>query len=284
MDPETSNIESNPEQELLAALAASQKTLGSSIRLVTQKPQVAMNATKHQLTGQCLFMPPEELSDYLDVGYQMIQDLQPMGMLEAQFAQRIIDANWRLNRAGALDGVAFNARLARASREFIANNPGETERTTLVNSQAEACNKECVDLLEKIGRHSSRTQRDLLKTMSALQEMQAIRLRKRGNLYNIETCPVYAWYRKLSDLADRLVDAREEVRIKSIEQNTPVGASVEAVSDSEQTPSSGTLFCKKTLHLVTPLTPETEELIRDAARYGLLLDPELTLFTQRAAA
>ena len=275
---------STPEQDLLAALAASQKTLGPTPRLVTQKPQVAMNAIKHQMTGQYLFMPAKELAEYLDMGHQLIEELRPVGMLEAQFAQRIVDATWRLNRSGSLDCIAVNTRVAIASRRVIAANPGGSEESHLVNSQALAANKECVDLIEKLGRYSSRTQRDMEKTIAALNAMKSSRIHKRGDQYSVETCPVYAWYRKLSNLTDRLVEAREEVQKKSVEEVTPKPAPAEAASDSEQTTSPEPLIHQTTRRLVTPLTPETEEIIRQAACYGLLLEDELSLLPQKAAA
>jgi hypothetical protein len=187
-----------------------------------------MNAIKHQMTGQYLFMPAKELAEYLDLGHQLIEELRPVGMLEAQFAQRIVDATWRLNRSGSLDCIAVNTRVAIASRRVIAANPGGSEESHLVNSQALAANKECVDLIEKLGRYSSRTQRDMEKTIAALNAMKSSRIHKRGDQYSVETCPVYAWYRKLSNLTDRLVEAREEVREKSVEEVTPKPAPAEA--------------------------------------------------------
>ena len=90
--------------------------------------------------------------------------------------------------------------------------------------------------------------------------------------------------RRLSTHSDRLVEVGEEVREKSVEEVTPKPAPAEAANDSEQTTSPEPLIHKTTRRLVTPLTPETEEIIRQAARYGLLLDDELSLLPQKAAA
>ena len=90
--------------------------------------------------------------------------------------------------------------------------------------------------------------------------------------------------RRLSTHSDRLVEVGEEVREKSVEEVTPKPAPAEAASDSEQTTSPEPLIHKTTRRLVTPLTQETEEIIRQAARYGLLLEDELSLLPQKAAA
>jgi hypothetical protein len=48
--------------------------------------------------------------------------------------------------------------------------------------------------------------------------------------------------------------------------------------------STESLIHQTTRRLGTPLPPETEEIIRQAARYGLLLKDELSLLPQKAAA
>jgi hypothetical protein len=268
----------DPEQTLTDALAAAQKTLGASLpRLITRKPQVAMNAAKHQLTGQALFMPPSELADYLSIGAQMVRELEPVGIIEHQFAQRIIDATWRLNRGIALETLAFNSRVAAASSAFIETNPGESDATILANSQGQAFDKECVDIFDKLSRYGARIEKSLHFNLEQLRVRRESRIGKRGHQYDEKTCAAYAWYSELADLAFALVKAREEIQSKSVPPEvTPPEPQAVPATATEQSQLPKSLFCK--------LTPETEKTIRLAARHGLLIGSEHTLFTQPAAA
>jgi hypothetical protein len=268
----------DPEQTLTDALAAAQKTLGASLpRLITRKPQVAMNAAKHQLTGQALFMPPSELADYLSIGAQMVRELEPVGIIEHQFAQRIIDATWRLNRGIALETLAFNSRVAAASSAFIEAHPDESDATILANSQGQAFDKECVDIFDKLSRYGARIEKSLHFNLEQLRVRRESRIGKRGHQYDEKTCAAYAWYSELADLAHALVKAREEIQSKSVPPEvTPPEPQAVPATATEQSQLPKSLFCK--------LTPETEKTIRLAARHGLLIGSEHTLFTQPAAA
>ena len=281
----TNPVAPDPEQTLTDALAAAQKTLGASLpRLITRKPQVAMNAAKHQLTSQALFMPPSELADYLSIGAQMVRELAPVGFIEHQFAQRVIDATWRLNRATALENSAFNSRVVTASRAVIEANPDESDAVILANSQAQAFDKDCVDMFDKLSRYGARIEKSLNTNLAQLENRRETRIGKRGDQYDENECAAYNWYNKLADLAYALVAAREEIEAKSAPPEvTPVDPPTESVTDSEQSQLPKTLFCKMPIHLVAPLTPETEETLRLGAQHGLLIGSEHTLYTQRAA-
>ena len=274
-------VSSTPEQNLVDGLRNSQTTLGHGIpRLFTQKPQIAMNAIKNQFTGQNLFMPPTELADDLRLGMDTLALLGPMGSNEIQIAQRLIDANWQLNRAMALGPIMLNARIAEASRSFNAAHPDESEDTILVNAQALAADKAYLDLAEKHSRTVKRMDRLLRNTRKDYNAFRGNRISKRGNQYNTETCPAYAWYKKLVDLADRLIEARQELKAKI----TPVAAVAETVTHPESTTSATPLFCEKTFLLVTPLTPEAAETFDVAREIGLLSSAELELLIQPNAA
>jgi hypothetical protein len=276
---------SDPEQTLTDALAAAQKKLGASLpRLITRKPQVAMNAAKHQLTGQALFMPPSELADYLSIGAEMVKELQPVGIIEHQFAQRIIDATWRLNRAIALETIAFNSRVAAASSAFIEAHPDESDAAILANSQGQAFDKECVDIFDKLSRYGARIEKSLHFNLEQLRVRRESRIGKRGDQYDEKTCAAYAWYSELADLAFALVKAREEIETRSVPEVTPPEPQAVPATATEQSQLPKPLFCQKPIELVAPLTPETEKTIRLAARHGLLIGSEHTLFTQPAAA
>jgi hypothetical protein len=235
-----------------------------------------MNAAKHQLTGQALFMPPSELADYLSIGAEMVKELQPVGIIEHQFAQRIIDATWRLNRGIALETLAFNSRVAAASSAFIEAHPDESDATILANSQGQAFDKECVDIFDKLSRYGARIEKSLHFNLEQLRVRRESRIGKRGDQYDEKTCAAYAWYSELADLAFALVKAREEIETRSVPEVTPPEPQAVPATATEQSQLPKTLFCQ--------LTPETEKTIRLGAQHGLLIGSEHTLFTQLAAA
>jgi len=123
--------------------------------------KVTLAAVKHQLTGRNLFMAPAELATYLTVGLQMVESMRPVGVVETQLMQRIIDTNWRLNRAAA---------------------PLEGARETL-------------------DRHEAHLQRLLRRMTGEYETMKSKRVAMNGDQYNNETCPAFRWYKHVSDLA-----------------------------------------------------------------------------------
>jgi hypothetical protein len=265
-----------PEQDLLDAISGSRKILGDALpRLITRKPQVAMNACKNQLTGQSIFMPPAELAQYLSVGLEIIELLRPVGVLEIQHVQRIVDINWRLNRASALEGNLFNSYVAFESQTIKAAHPSINDETLLVSSQTAAYDHDRSNLIDRIGRHAMRLERSLRLVRADHEAMRKERIRQRGDKYDVTTCKAYAWYQKLAGLADRLIEAREELKAKTTSKAAPTKSATPPESATSPTP----LFCI----IREPLTPETVATFTEAGRNNLLTAEEVELFAEKAA-
>jgi hypothetical protein len=255
------NLNSIAEQNLIDALLASQKTLGETVPiLVTETPQVPMNAIKHQLTGQNTYMPAPELAFYLHIGMQMIAELEPHGVLETQMAQRIIDANWRINRAIALENNVYQQGVAEASVTLRAENPFMNESMLLVQAQVQSFHKNCNAVFDKFSRYSARLERSLRIMTRDLEAKQEARIAKRGDLYNLATCPAYAWYKTMVGLTEKV-----------LEKVTPPPVAEIPATIEEETISDGDLFRQ----IIETDLPEATRLLRDAHARGDVSDQDL---------
>ncbi len=67
-----------------------------------------MNAFKHGLSGQNLCLQTDDSVPYFRLALDFVEDLRPVGVREEQLAQKIIDGNWRLNRAAAIENNLLN--------------------------------------------------------------------------------------------------------------------------------------------------------------------------------
>ncbi len=75
------------------------------------KQRSAMNACKHNLTGQSLILQPDETEAYNRLTNALLSDLQPATELERQTVQKIIDVHFRLNRLAGVENNIFNFSL-----------------------------------------------------------------------------------------------------------------------------------------------------------------------------
>jgi hypothetical protein len=63
----------------------------------------SLNALRHGLTSRIVVLPTEDLAAYKTFSAEFLVDLAPETFAERQFAQTIIDTQWRLNRVRALE-------------------------------------------------------------------------------------------------------------------------------------------------------------------------------------
>ena len=75
------------------------------------KVRSSRNAWKHGLTSQVFIHTEEERPAYLEFGQELIIDLRPVGAIEIQLAQKIVDSHWRLNRVPAIENNLLNSPL-----------------------------------------------------------------------------------------------------------------------------------------------------------------------------
>ena len=281
------------ERALQAALTKSKLTLGPTApRLLTHKPQVAANALRCGLTGQTVFLTPFEMRDYLTAGRGLIGELQPITQREIHLAQSIVDTQWRFNRCGALETICQTSGAILESQALYEANPHllhveqdsvEAEHI-LAHSHALSLRRQCEgpNVYEKLSRHETRLWR-LLCSLNDEYE----RIHRRGNkaardAWTKEICPSYTWYNKLTELADQLLEAREELTQKSVVETITISSEGEPVSDAESLPSEAKLFCKKVIRILRPLTKTTIETYEKAHRIGLTSELEESMFPNPA--
>jgi hypothetical protein len=84
------------------------------------KKTSSLNALRHGLTSRIVVLPTEDLAVYKTFSAEFLVDLAPETFAERQFAQTIIDTQWRLNRVRSLeDGCWHSATTARRAKLIL---------------------------------------------------------------------------------------------------------------------------------------------------------------------
>jgi hypothetical protein len=99
--------------------------------------------------------------------------LRPAGVREEQLARKIIDGNWRLNRAAAMENNLLNNDTVRETYRLTSEDP----RSAAIAGQGNAWRADCYGTraLESLGRHEARIARTLFKTTAEFDTLQARR-------------------------------------------------------------------------------------------------------------
>ena len=87
------------------------------------KKTSSLNALRHGLTSRIVVLPTEDLAAYKTFSAEFLTDLAPVTFAERQFAQTIIDTQWRLNRVRTLEDGATSARKARSTQVILKSTP-----------------------------------------------------------------------------------------------------------------------------------------------------------------
>ena len=90
---------------LLANQRNAQKSTGP--RTEEGKANAKFNARRHGLTGQFYCMSEGDEKAYLQFQTHLLTDLKPIGHYESQLAISIVQDQWRLNRARAIENNIF---------------------------------------------------------------------------------------------------------------------------------------------------------------------------------
>jgi hypothetical protein len=185
-----------------------------------------MNAISHGVTGQNLFLQQAEMLPYMQLGRDFFAEWRPVGIREVQYVQRLIDANWRLNRAGAIDNNLLNTSLVETAAEADVKD----RKLCAMLSQAVAYHRDCQapDAFDKITRYEAHLRRAFLQFESELTVIQQKRIAKNGDKFILADCQPYNWYVAMVALAV-----------------TPAASLEIPVTPSESEASSEQLLCKK---------------------------------------
>lgn len=92
------------------------------------------NALKTGLTGKTVLLSTDNPAEYLAHVQRHIEELLPVGELEAQLVQRIADAHWRLNRISALERNFYKLGRIHCAGMFESETD-PAEREALVQAQ-----------------------------------------------------------------------------------------------------------------------------------------------------
>jgi hypothetical protein len=147
--------------------ANAQKSTGP--KSIPGKQRSAMNAVKHNLTGQSLILQPDETAAYNRLTNALLTDLKPATELERQVVQKIIDAHFRLNRLAGVENNIFNFSLLDQTTDA-----GNDDRVEAMAAQTRAWIERSATF-DVLGRYESRLTRQVLQYTSELERLQTLR-------------------------------------------------------------------------------------------------------------
>jgi hypothetical protein len=134
----------------------------------------SLNALRHGLTSRIVVLPTEDLAAYQEFSAEFLVDLAPETFAERQFAQTIIDTQWRLNRVRALeDGMLALGHYGPES-EIDAGHPQIHAALT-----AAAVFREHSQAFVNLSMHEQRLYRVLKDASKSLEDLKAQRIAAR---------------------------------------------------------------------------------------------------------
>jgi hypothetical protein len=143
-------------------------------RTETGKKISSLNALRHGLTSRIVVLPTEDLAAYQTFSDEFLVDLAPETFAERQFAQTIIDTQWRLNRVRALeDGMLALGHYGPESQI----DPGHPEIHAALT--AAAVFREHSQAFVNLSMYEQRLYRILKDAAKSLEELKAKRVAAR---------------------------------------------------------------------------------------------------------
>jgi hypothetical protein len=160
------------EKQLAANRHNAQRSTGP--RTEDGKKVSALNARRHNLTGQVTAMTEVDRIMHDAFSASLVESLAPEGAMETQLAQRIATDSWRLNRISAVEDNLFALGHNAHSNDIETEDPEIHAALTAAKVfTAEAKQLQLLTLYEQ------RINRNLQKNLASLQTLQSARLAKR---------------------------------------------------------------------------------------------------------
>jgi hypothetical protein len=148
--------------------------LSTGPRTEIGKKTSSLNALRHGLTSRIVVLPTEDLAAYQNFSAEFLVDLAPATFAERQFAQTIIDTQWRLNRVRTLeDGMLALGHFGKESEI----DPGHPEIHAALT--ASAVFREHSQAFVNLSMHEQRLYRMLKDASKSLEELKAKRIAAR---------------------------------------------------------------------------------------------------------
>ncbi len=186
------------------------------------KSESSKNATTHGLTAHDDVVKYESQEDFDHYRNQMIEDLNPIGLMQHTLAERIISLSWRLKRAERIQNQTIEIMLEEDALKY----PGKTIRKTLVThawdpnlALGRIAEEDFTDekLLERLMTYERRIENSLFKTIKELKKLKNEKTQNKTN-YEANRRPpgIGPFY-----LPDRQHNPREPGSINQNMQNEP---------------------------------------------------------------
>jgi hypothetical protein len=160
------------EKQLAANRRNAQRSTGP--RTEEGKKASALNARRHNLTGQVTAMTDADRIMHDAFSASIVENLAPEGAMEIQLAQRIATDSWRLNRSSAVEDNLFALGHNAKSDEIETEDP-EIHAALTAAKVFKAESKQ----LQLLTLYEQRINRNIQKNLATLQALQAARHAKR---------------------------------------------------------------------------------------------------------
>jgi hypothetical protein len=147
-------------------------------RTAEGKARSSRNSTVHGLTGKSPILPGEDPADLRDLAAQYRDALHPQGQVEEDLVERMAVATYRLRRLAGIEVGFLDLRLRFKPLPAGFNQDGRADPL------AWAFLNDHYGVLDRLGRHESRLQREYTRCLADLQKLQALRKKE-----SVETKP-----------------------------------------------------------------------------------------------
>jgi hypothetical protein len=138
----------------------------------------ALNARRHNLTGQVTAMTDADRIMHDAFSASIVENLAPEGAMELQLAQRIATDSWRLNRISAVEDNLFALGHSAKSEETETPDSDNAAEIHAALTAAKVFQVESQQL-QLLTLYEQRINRNLQKNLATLQALQTGRLAKR---------------------------------------------------------------------------------------------------------
>src|SRR5580700_3015509 len=85
------------------------------------KVRSSMNALRHGLTARVVVLPAEDMDAYKKFSLEMVDSLDAQTPVERQFAQTVVDNQWRINRIRSIEDGMLGLGHEEAAGDFDAD-------------------------------------------------------------------------------------------------------------------------------------------------------------------
>src|SRR5271163_4098404 len=87
------------------------------------KARSSMNALRHGLTARVVVLPAEDMDAYKKFSLEMVESLDAQTPVERQFAQTVVDNQWRINRIRSIEDGMLGLGHFEAAGDFDCPSP-----------------------------------------------------------------------------------------------------------------------------------------------------------------